>query len=122
MNLNKACETESELGILQESFLITDEYKKAVLQQRVAFWTNAMAEDIPSRFIADWNNDEDLLDLDGENREILQLGLNTKRRNPSMNRYSYAEFLLALLIDQKLIVYNRELQYILGLDYTVQFH
>ena len=75
MNLNKACETESELSILQESFLITDEYKKAVLQQRVAFWTNAMAEDIRSRFIADWNNDEDLLDLDGENREILQLGL-----------------------------------------------
>jgi hypothetical protein len=44
--LIKACETESELDFLQESFVLTEEQKEAVLQQRIIFWTNAMAEDI----------------------------------------------------------------------------
>ena len=46
LDLIKACETESELDFLQESFMLTDEQKEAVLQQRIIFWTNAMAEDI----------------------------------------------------------------------------
>ena len=46
LDLIKACEAESELDFLQESFMLTDEQKEAVLQQRIIFWTNAMAEDI----------------------------------------------------------------------------
>ena len=46
MDLIKACETESELDFLQESFVLTDEQKEAVLQQRIIIWTNAMADDI----------------------------------------------------------------------------
>ena len=46
MDLIKACETESELDFLQESFILTSEQKEAVLQQRIVFWTNDMAEDI----------------------------------------------------------------------------
>ena len=46
MDLIKACETESELDFLQESFILTSEQKEAVLQRRIVFWTNAMAEDI----------------------------------------------------------------------------
>ena len=46
IDLIKACETESELDFLQESFVLTDEQKEAVLQQRIIIWTNAMADDI----------------------------------------------------------------------------
>jgi hypothetical protein len=46
LDLIKACEAESELDFHQESFMLTDEQKEAVLQQRIIFWTNAMAEDI----------------------------------------------------------------------------
>ena len=46
MDLIKACETESELDFLQESFVLTNEQKEAVLQQRITIWTNAMADDI----------------------------------------------------------------------------
>ena len=46
MDLIKACETESELDFLQESFVLTDEQKEAVLQQRIIIWANAMADDI----------------------------------------------------------------------------
>ena len=46
MDLIKACETESELDFLQKSFVLTDERKEAVLQQRIIIWTNAMADDI----------------------------------------------------------------------------
>ena len=48
LDLIKACEAESELDFLQESFIfmLTDEQKEVVLQQRIIFWTNAMAEDI----------------------------------------------------------------------------
>ena len=46
LDLIKACETESELDFLQESFVLTDEQKEAFLQQRMIFWTNAIAEDI----------------------------------------------------------------------------
>ena len=103
MDLIKACETESELDFLQESFVLTDEQKEAVLQQRIIIWTNAMAEDIQQgndfndlvanrmediqqehvfddlmanwtetqrcRFIADWDNDEGLLDIDNQPQE-----------------------------------------------------
>lgn len=97
MNLIKACETESGLDFLQESFVLTAKQKEAVLQQCIIFWTNAIAEDIQrgnvnmfsdhmtnwtddqrSLFIAGMNNDG-LLDLDGEHREILQEGLGMKR-------------------------------------------
>ena len=44
MDLIKAFDTESELDFLQESFVLTDEQKEAVLQQRIILWTNAMAE------------------------------------------------------------------------------
>ena len=46
MDLIKACETESELDFLQESFILTNEQKEAVLQQRITIWTNVMADDI----------------------------------------------------------------------------
>ena len=46
IDLIKACETESELDLLQESFVLTDEQKKAVLEQKIIIWTNAMADDI----------------------------------------------------------------------------
>ena len=46
LDLIKACESESGLDFLQESFILTDEQKDAILQQRIVFWTNAMAEDI----------------------------------------------------------------------------
>ena len=46
IDLIKTCETESELDFLQESFVLTDEQKKAVLQQIIIIWTNAMADDI----------------------------------------------------------------------------
>ena len=45
LDLIKACESESELDFLQESFILTDEQKDAILQQRIVFWTNAMAEE-----------------------------------------------------------------------------
>ena len=42
LDLIKACEAESELDFLQESFALTEEQKEAVLQQRIIFLTNAM--------------------------------------------------------------------------------
>jgi hypothetical protein len=84
LDLIKACETESELDFLQESFMLTDEQKEAVLQQRIIFWTNAMAEDIEREnpvgvvdgfmdnwtedqrrlFNEDWANDDGLCELE----------------------------------------------------------
>jgi hypothetical protein len=63
---------------------LTEEQKEAVLQQRIIFWTNAMAEDIAREnpigvvdgfmdnwtedqrrlFIADWENDDGLCELE----------------------------------------------------------
>ena len=40
-----ACETESEVDFLLESFVLTDE-QEAVLQHRIIIWRNAMADDI----------------------------------------------------------------------------
>ena len=122
VDLIKACESESELDFLQESFILTDEQKDAILQQRIVFWTNAMAEDIQQgndfndfvanrmedmqqehvfddlmanwtetqrcRFIADWDNDEGLLDIDSQPQKGQgtkrshenELGASTKRR------------------------------------------
>jgi hypothetical protein len=64
LDLIKAYETESELDFLQESFVLTEEQKEAVLQQRIIFWTNAMAEDIEREnpvgvvdgFMDNWTN------------------------------------------------------------------
>jgi hypothetical protein len=84
LDLIKACEAESELDFLQESFMLTDEQKEAVLQQRIIFWTNAMAEDIEREnpvgvvdgfmdnwtedqrrlFNEDWANDDGLCELE----------------------------------------------------------
>ena len=98
-----ACETESELDFLQESFVLTDEQKETVLQQRIIIWTNAIADNIEhgnafnglmasrteniqqetvfddrmanwteeqrSKFIADWTNDEGLVDFDSQPQE-----------------------------------------------------
>ena len=66
LDLIKACETESELDFLQESFVLTDEQKEAVLQERIIFWTNAMAEDIEREnpvgvvdgFMDNWTEDQ----------------------------------------------------------------
>ncbi|CAB4006373.1 Hypothetical predicted protein [Paramuricea clavata] len=67
LDLIKACEAESELDFLQESFVLTDEQKEAVLQQRIIFWTNAMAEDIEREnpvagvvdgFMYNWTEDQ----------------------------------------------------------------
>ena len=46
LDLIKACKTESELDFLQKTLVLTDEQKKTVLQWRIIFWTNAMADDI----------------------------------------------------------------------------
>ena len=103
MDLIKACETESELDFLQESFVLTDEQKEKVLQQRIIIWTNAIADNMEhgnafdglmasrteniqqetvfddlmanwteeqrSKFIADWTNDEGLVDFDNQPQE-----------------------------------------------------
>ena len=103
MDLIKACETESELDFLQESFVLTSEQKEAVLQQRIIIWTNAIADNMEhgnafdglmasrteniqqetvfddlmanwteeqrSKFIADWTNDEGLVDFDSQPQE-----------------------------------------------------
>ena len=103
MDLIKACETESELDFLQESFVLTDEQKETVLQQRIIIWTNAIADNMEhgnafdglmasrteniqqetvfddlmanwteeqrSKFIADWTNDEGLVDFDSQPQE-----------------------------------------------------
>jgi uncharacterized protein YeaC (DUF1315 family) len=87
LDLIKACETESELDFLQESFMLTDEQKEAVLQQRIILWTNAMAEDIEREnpvgvdpdMIANWTEDqrrlfnEDWANDDGLCEELEQL-------------------------------------------------
>jgi hypothetical protein len=87
LDLIKACETESELDFLQESFMLTDEQKEAVLQQRIIFWTNAMAEDIAREnpvgvvdgFMDNWTDDqrrlfnEDWANDDGLYEELEQL-------------------------------------------------
>ena len=46
IDLINACETESELDFLQESFVLTDEQKETVLQQGIIIWTNAIADNI----------------------------------------------------------------------------
>ena len=90
LDLIKACESESELDFLQESFILTDEQKDAILQKRIVqqgddfntFVANRM-EDIQQehvfddlmanwtetqrcRFIADWDNNEGLLNIDSQ--------------------------------------------------------
>ena len=104
LDLIKACETESELDFLQESFVLTEEQKEAVLQQRIILWTNAMAEDIARenpvgvvdgfmdnwtvdqrrQFNEDWANDDGLCELEqfpepSEN----QIGEGRKRKHAS---------------------------------------
>ena len=83
--------------------MLTDEQKEAVLQQRIIFWTNAMAEDIEQEnpvgvdpnmmanwtdeqrrlFNEDWANDEGLCELEQlpEPSENL-IGEGNKRRRP----------------------------------------
>ncbi|CAB4004898.1 Hypothetical predicted protein, partial [Paramuricea clavata] len=89
LDLIKACAAESELDFLQESltFMLTDEQKEAVLQQRIIFWTNAMAEDIEREnpigvvdgFMDNWTEDqrrlfnEDWANDDGLCEELEQL-------------------------------------------------
>ena len=51
MDLIKACKTESKLDFLEQCFVLTEEQKQAVLQQRTVFWTNAMAEDLEEEMI-----------------------------------------------------------------------
>jgi uncharacterized protein YeaC (DUF1315 family) len=104
LDLIKACETESEHDFLQESFMLADEQKEAALQQRIIFWTNAMAEDIEQEnpvgvdpdmmanwtedqrrlFNEDWANDYGLCELEqlpepSEN----QIGEGSKRKHAS---------------------------------------
>ncbi|CAB4038436.1 Hypothetical predicted protein, partial [Paramuricea clavata] len=101
LDLIKACEAESELDFLQESFVLTDEQKEAVLQQRIIFWTNAMAEDIEREnpvgvdpdmmanwtedqrrlFNEDWANDDGLCEL--EQMPENQIGEGSKRGHAS---------------------------------------
>ena len=83
LDLIKACENETALEFLEESLVLTEEQKRAVLQQRIIFWTNAMADELqretetPSdviselmtnwtdvemrQFNTDWANDEFLV-------------------------------------------------------------
>jgi hypothetical protein len=107
LDLIKACEAESELDFLQEPFILTDEQKEAVLQQRIIFWTNAMAEDIarenPSGvvdgfmdnwtddqrrlFNEDWANDDGLYEeierIDNPEPSENQIGVGSKRKHAS---------------------------------------
>jgi hypothetical protein len=48
VDLIKSCESESEsaLEFLEQSFVLTEEQKRVVPQQKIMFRTNAMAEDI----------------------------------------------------------------------------
>ena len=46
MSLITSCETEIALEFLEECFVFTEEEKRAVLQQKIILWTNAMAEDL----------------------------------------------------------------------------
>ena len=46
VDLIKSCESESALEFLEQSFVLTEEQKRVVFQQKIMFWTNAMAEDI----------------------------------------------------------------------------
>ena len=46
MDMFKSGENEGVLDILEQSFVLTEEEKRAVLQQKFIFWTNAMAEDL----------------------------------------------------------------------------
>ena len=68
MDLIKACESESALEFLEESFVLTEEQKRTALQQRIVFWTNAMADELqretetPSDVVPDlmtnWTDEE----------------------------------------------------------------
>ena len=46
MDLIKSCENEGALQFLEQSFVLTEEEKRAVLQRKIIFWTNAMTEDL----------------------------------------------------------------------------
>ena len=46
MDLIKTCENESALEFLEESFVLTEEQNRAVLQQKIIFWTNALADEL----------------------------------------------------------------------------
>jgi hypothetical protein len=104
LDLIKACKTESELNLLQKSFMLTDDQQEAVLQQRIIFWTNAMADDIERenpdgvvdgfmdnwtedqrrQFNEDWANDEGLCELEQLPEPLEnQMGEGSKRKHAS---------------------------------------
>ena len=104
LDLIRACETESELDFLQESLVLTEEQKEAIFQQRIIFWTNAMAEDIARenpvgivdgfmdnwtedqrrQFNEDWENDEGLCELEQFPEPLEnQMGEGNKRKHAS---------------------------------------
>jgi hypothetical protein len=68
VDLIKSCESESALDFLEQSFVLTEEKKRVVLQQKIMLWTNAMAEDIQQEIetpvgvvpglIANWTDEE----------------------------------------------------------------
>ena len=82
MDLIKACESESALEFLEESFVLTEEQKRTALQQRIVFWTNAMADELqretetPSDVVPDlmtnWTDEERRqFNIDWANDEFL---------------------------------------------------
>ena len=110
---DQSCGNEGALDFLEQYFVLTEEEKRAVLQQKVIFWTNAMAEDLrreidtpPSvvehlmtnwtdeekcRFNEDWANDE-FLSYDEEVEQLSspieealesQVGEGSKRKHVS---------------------------------------
>ncbi|CAB4017782.1 Hypothetical predicted protein [Paramuricea clavata] len=145
LDLIKACEAESELDFLQESsFMLTDEQKEAVLQQRIIFWTNAMAEDIKREnpvgvvngFMDNWTEDqrrlfnEDWANDDGLCEELEQLpeppenqkGEGSKRKHASddvpLKRQRPEEYFNIKSVKQVNVRKFRTT----GTDYTVQFN
>ena len=82
MDLIKACESESALEFLEESFVLTEEQKRTALQQRIVFWTNAMAyelqretetpSDVVSDLMTNWTDKERRqFNIDWANDEFL---------------------------------------------------
>ncbi|CAB4018411.1 Hypothetical predicted protein [Paramuricea clavata] len=68
VDLIKSCESESALEFLEQSLVLTEEQKRLVLQQKIMFWTNAMAEVIQQEIempvgvvpglMANWTDEE----------------------------------------------------------------
>ncbi|CAB4032171.1 Hypothetical predicted protein [Paramuricea clavata] len=143
LDLIKSCEAESELDFLMESFMLTDDQKEAVLQQRIIFWTNAMAEDIERKnpvgvvygfmdnwteyqrrqFNEDWAKDEGLCELEQlpqppEN----QMGKGSKRKHVSddiPSKRQRPEEYFTIKSAKKVNVRKFRTT---GTDYTVQFN